>query len=169
MNILKRIIVSAVCVILLLVSFVNAQARTVALMVGETSAIIDGKQVLTDENENTTPIVTGNRAFLPLRFASEKLEANVDWINSTQSAVVKLGNITAEFIVNMNVYKNNGVLFELDASPFLSDGRVYVPVRALSEALGKHVEWYEPGLIIISDNEITEEYANEMAKLFGIE
>ncbi|MGE5458914.1 MAG: copper amine oxidase N-terminal domain-containing protein [Methanobacterium sp.] len=42
----------------------------------------------------------------------------------------------AEFRINSNIYKVNGIAKVMDAAPYIKDGRTYVPVRYLAYALG---------------------------------
>ncbi|RYD06891.1 hypothetical protein N752_01825 [Desulforamulus aquiferis] len=44
--------------------------------------------------------------------------------------------INTVFTVNSNVFIKNGVIVQMDVAPYISDGRVFVPVRYLANSLG---------------------------------
>ena len=70
-------------------------------------------------------------------------DAEITWLPKTKTAVVKYGAHTAKITANSsyliadgkNVYFKNGAYAEI------KDGRIYLPFRALGEALGFKVSW----------------------------
>lgn len=58
--------------------------RSVVLMVGEDTALVDGQEVPL----NAPVQMKGDRTFIPLRFVSETLGARVDWYGGTQTVWV---------------------------------------------------------------------------------
>lgn len=46
-----------------------------------------------------------------------------------------------EFIIGDEYYKVDGDIRYFDSNPYIKDGRTYVPVRFITEALGASVEW----------------------------
>ena len=46
-----------------------------------------------------------------------------------------------ELEIGSKVIKVDGVLKEMDVAPFIKDGRTFVPLRFVSEALGAEVDW----------------------------
>lgn len=48
-----------------------------------------------------------------------------------------------ELTINSRQYKSIGAKFEMDAAPFVENGRTYVPVRILAENLSADVQWDE--------------------------
>ncbi len=155
---MKRIILICVLAVVFLNSFVVFAGNTipvskgVIMMTGADFAYVDGEKTELDE----TPVVVNDRTFVPLRFCAEALQAEVMWIDETQSVVVKKNGKIVEFYIGSTVYKINGSLFEADAAPFLQNGRTMLPIRFLAEALDEKVEWYESGIITISVDDYSE-------------
>lgn len=84
-----------------------------------------------------------NRTQVPIRFVSESLGYKVDW-NFVQGDVrVTLTNDTKQIVMTtgQNEVNINGEEFAIDTEPVLLEGRTYVPVRHIAEALGAKVEW----------------------------
>ena len=50
-------------------------------------------------------------------------------------------NEQVEFIVGQKRYFTDGQVKNVDVAPFIEDGRTYIPVRYLAEALGASVNW----------------------------
>jgi len=49
-----------------------------------------------------------------------------------------------QFIVGKNYYYIDGNRHNMDATTFVENGRTYVPIRFMGEALGAHVDWNGP-------------------------
>lgn len=58
-----------------------------------------------------------------------------------QKATGSVDSTTIELTVGSNIALVNGSHVELDVPPIVKNGRVLVPVRFISEALGYDVEW----------------------------
>lgn len=74
--------------------------------------------------------------------------AFVDWDNDDSiGSVIIATTITPKegaatvFKVNSNIYTVNGVSKVMDAAPYIKNGRTFVPMRYLGEALGAEVAW----------------------------
>lgn len=52
-----------------------------------------------------------------------------------------ISKVTIELYVGKKVAKLNGVQKEIDAPPFIKDGRTLVPIRFIAEAFGAEVQW----------------------------
>ncbi len=97
-----------------------------------------------EELKFTMPIINNNgRTFYPFRELAEALGASVTWDEKTNTAIALLGSSKVEFPVNSNSYILNGKYktMEVGVRTFISEGRVYVPIRFCAEALGSIVEW----------------------------
>lgn len=97
----------------------------------------NGKMVISDAE----PKVIHGRTLLPLRAAAEALNAKVDWNESTNQATITKDNITLVFTVNQNTFTKNGKTIALDVSLSTYNNRIYLPVRAFSEALNVQTHW----------------------------
>ncbi|MDO4280047.1 MAG: copper amine oxidase N-terminal domain-containing protein [Peptococcaceae bacterium] len=102
---------------------------------------------------DTSPVVSSNRTFVPLRLLGETLGADVKWngtdrtITSTYKANDK--TITVVMTVGSTTYTIDGASKTMDVAPYVnSDGRTMIPLRVLAESFGCEVE-------AISSNDLT--------------
>ena len=89
-----------------------------------------------------------NRVYVPVRFVSEALGANVDWLPDRRAAFIEFGDLQVVMPVGEKsaAVSENGKerKVELDAPALLLNSRVLVPLRFVSEALGRPVMWVGP-------------------------
>ena len=97
----------------------------------------NGKMVISDAE----PTVIDGRTLLPLRAAAEALNAEVDWNESANQAIITKDNITLVFTVNKKSFTKNGKTIALDVPLKTQNNRIYLPVRAFSEALNVQTHW----------------------------
>lgn len=104
---------------------------------GQTVAFPDGQPFI-DEN---------SRTMIPVRFVTEQLGATVTWDGKTQTAnISKDGTKVVITICNtdMQVMKSGKTeTVKMDTAAILKDGRTYVPIRFVAEALGAAVDYSE--------------------------
>lgn len=105
---------------------------------------------------DVAPQIINNRVMVPVRGVFEKLGATVDW--NGQSGVItatKGGTVIKLTLKSRDAFIiKNGVQssLRLDAAPAIVKGRALVPVRFISESLGKQVGWdAENKTVIIID------------------
>ncbi len=82
-----------------------------------------------------------NRVMVPFRAIGEKLGAKVDWEASTQTAVLTIEDVTVRVPINKQVVDVNGMEQQIDTFAIIKDGRTFIPVRAVSQAMGAEVGW----------------------------
>ncbi|MBR2132828.1 MAG: copper amine oxidase N-terminal domain-containing protein [Oscillospiraceae bacterium] len=92
------------------------------------------------------PFVDENgRTMIPLRFATEALGAEVEWDSKTRTASISKNGITAKVSIGsdiVTVVKDGGSSqVTMDTTAVLKDGRTYVPIRYVAEALGAYVDY----------------------------
>lgn len=90
------------------------------------------------------PYVDDNsRTMIPLRAVTETMGADVSWDSDKQSAVIEQNGITITVPVGSNtisVTKDGSTsTVQMDTQAVLSNGRTYVPIRYVAEALGAWV------------------------------
>ncbi|BBH19013.1 hypothetical protein Back11_03580 [Paenibacillus baekrokdamisoli] len=87
------------------------------------------------------PIVENNRTFLPIRTLSS-LKLSYSWNAISKVAIVqnKDGDELKITVNNKTAYKNK-IPIEIEAPAKSKDGRVLVPIRFVTEALGYHVQY----------------------------
>lgn len=133
----------------------NLFSESVILSIGSANAIYDNVDQIIDENNyNIVPYVKNQRTMVPLRFISESLGASVAWNQATSTATITLAGKEIQITLGSKTVLVNGKTTALDAPAEYKQGRTFVPLRLISEALGKNV-FYSEGIIIISSNTIS--------------
>ncbi|WP_342415048.1 stalk domain-containing protein [Paenibacillus sp. FSL R10-2782] len=98
---------------------------------------IDGKQ---QQYEQPATSISGSM-LVPFRAVFEALGAKVKWDGATKTVTATKGNTTIKLTVGSRDAYINGKLVRLNAAPRLINGKVMVPIRFVSEALGAKVKW----------------------------
>ncbi len=112
----------------------------ISLTVSATDVYIDGTKVQFD-NSTGYPFVSNGRTLVPLRATMESYGAKVDWDEETQTALVTKGTTWVRCKVWEECIYRNNVKIQNDASAVISNGRTYLPIRAVLEAFGATVTW----------------------------
>jgi hypothetical protein len=115
----------------------NYKKFLIELQIDNDIATINGNQSKIDAK----PYIAYGRTYVPLRVVAEGFGAQVDWVPQTKGINVTLG----EKIISMQIGSNraivNNQVVSLDAPPEIKNGRTYIPIRFVSEALGAEVNW----------------------------
>ncbi len=132
----------------LVLAFVLALS-SLSVFAANTEIIIDGKKV--EISPELGKIVEKDwRTFVPVRFLLTHLGFNVTWIEEDQSVLgtnskgesflMQVGNKNLFYFGIDDIQKQ---LDPMDTAPFLdyAEGRTYVPLRFIAEAMGYHVGW----------------------------
>ncbi|AOZ92595.1 hypothetical protein PNBC_16790 [Paenibacillus crassostreae] len=101
------------------------------------SIYINGNKVSTDQ----APVIVSNRTLLPLRAIFEGLGANVNWNQKTKVVTATRGGNTIILKLGAKTATINNKTVTLDVPVQSIKGRILVPVRFVSEALGEDVVW----------------------------
>lgn len=91
------------------------------------------------------PLEFNDRLFLPLRQMGEAFGAKVDWDQKANKATVTLGERKVTFVPGNKYLDANGQRIQLDVNARMIKNRIYIPLRALGEALGKSVDYIAEG------------------------
>jgi len=127
--------------------------NAIALYIGSSQALVNNVETQVDStNANVKPYIKDGRTLVPVRFVSESIGAQVDWDRKNSRVTIKLNNKVVELVIGNKIMKVGDKEEVLDVAPEISEGRTYLPLRSLVEALGKKV-FYDRGLIVISDRE----------------
>lgn len=97
------------------------------------SVFINGKQLYTQY----PPVMENDRTLVPLRVIFEAFNQRVSWNMDDQS--ITSGNIWLQ--IGNSLAKVGDRQVNLDAPAVIIDDRTYVPLRFISESLGKKVTW----------------------------
>lgn len=105
------------------------------------------------DNKSVVPAVEEDRALVPIRFIGESFGAEVAWDEDSQTAVITKDDVSVSVTVGKKEMGVNGSIVTMDVPAKTINDRIFIPLRAVSDAFGKQVLWDERGLIVISDEE----------------
>lgn len=122
---------------------VTAMMMSVSVYAGEavnSDALIyvNGKLV----NEASAKLVDGYTV-VPIRFIADRLSCNIGWDDTTKTVTVIDGNTVITLNVGSKDMYVSGVKKEIPVAPVISEDRVYVPLRAISDGLDIDIAWNE--------------------------
>lgn len=118
------------------------QAAGIKLIIGNKTAMIDEKEVEMD----VAPFIENGRTMVPFRFISEELGAEIEWDPVERKVSYVLNDMVVELWIDNNMASVDGVKKLVDDNdpvvvPKVLDGRTFVPIRFIVEALGFDVKW----------------------------
>ncbi|MCD7947898.1 MAG: copper amine oxidase N-terminal domain-containing protein [Oscillospiraceae bacterium] len=114
-----------------------ALASSTALAATNTPKIaIDGQTITIPTSYGTPYIDSAGRTQVPIRIISEKLGFTVSWNQTTSTATIN--GDTKIKIGNKFITTPYGTV-TMDTAAIIKDGRTYVPIRFLANALGYDV------------------------------
>ncbi len=101
--------------------------------------VVDGEQM----NPGDAPpfINQNNRVMVPFRAIAENLGAAVQWDSINRIASFSQGQRVVRVPIGQQVIEVDGNMQVMDTLAVIKGGRTYIPVRAVSQALGANVEW----------------------------
>ncbi len=127
--------------------------NAVVLYIGSSQAMVNNKETQVDSsNSEVKPYVKDSRTLVPVRFISESMGADVGWDAPSSTVTITLGGKVLKLVIGNKTLQVGKEKVLLDVAPEIKEGRTFLPLRSISEAVGKKV-FYDRGLIIISDDE----------------
>jgi hypothetical protein len=81
------------------------------------------------------------RVYIPVRFVSEALGADVEWQQEQQNILINKDKMMILLHSGSRDVYVDGRFYTLDAPLSMVNGRNMIPLRFVSEALGAAVEW----------------------------
>ena len=90
------------------------------------------------------PLLVGGVVFVPSRFPSEALGADVDWAPAAKRVDIRKDGQEIQLTVGRLTSWVNGRQVTMYQRPFINEDRTYVPLRLVAEALGARVRWDGP-------------------------
>ena len=125
-------------------------ADAIVLQIGTDCAVVAGAPVRLDPADKTVqPYLKDGRTFVPVRFLSERMGAAVDWDAGTRTVTIRRGEKTIALTIGQTAYTADGVAKTLDAPAEIMGGRTMVPIRFVSEALGRWVGWDAKNRLVV--------------------
>ncbi|TBL71531.1 copper amine oxidase N-terminal domain-containing protein [Paenibacillus thalictri] len=113
----------------------------------------DIRLVMDNSGRNAAaPYNKNGTVFVPARFVSEQLDADVDWDEATKQVKIndELRGVKIIMTIGNQTASVNGVFKKLESAPELTNGLTFVPVRFIAEQLGGIVGWdQDTGTVVI--------------------
>lgn len=106
----------------------------------------------TIDTGDTPPFIADGRTMVPVRFISEALGAEVKWDANTRLVTITAPDKVITLTVGDKTLYVNGEAVQMDAAATIVNGRTFVPVKFIAEALGMTVGW-DPDSKTVSLNE----------------
>jgi hypothetical protein len=94
-----------------------------------------------DGNYSMPPYIKEGRTYLPVREICEYLAADVSWNATTRKITINRDITTVILTVDSKTAIINGIETPLDCAPEIVDGRTFLPIRPVAEALGFSTTW----------------------------
>lgn len=101
-------------------------------------------QVYVDNLSLPLPVAPINKegtVLVPFRSLFEHFGLKVNWDSATQTVTGTKGGLTIRLTVGSKTAYVNGQMKELAVAPVIEDDNIFVPLRFVGEALGRHVSW----------------------------
>jgi hypothetical protein len=124
--------------IILAMSITSVVAADAVTNQREITVTIDGQAVSFPDQK---PYIENNRTLVPVRFVTEALGAEVEWVQTEQKVKIKKDNELIELVIDQSEVKVGSKTVQLDVPAKIQNGRTMVPLRFVSEVLGAGVEW----------------------------
>ncbi|OIQ11568.1 copper amine oxidase N-terminal domain-containing protein [Neomoorella thermoacetica] len=98
---------------------------------------------------DVTPFIENGRTYVPVRYLAYGLgvaEKDVNWDEASQTVTLSMEGTTVKLQVGSKTIYVNGKPQEMDVTPLLRNGRVFLPARFVAEAFGYKV-FYRDDLV----------------------
>ena len=105
---------------------------------------------LIDANNNSVvPVIKNSRTLVPVRVISEGFGASVLWDADEKTVTVTKNATVIKMQIGNSEYTVNNTKYTLDTPPEIINDRTFLPIRAISEALGKIVYYNDAEKLIV--------------------
>ncbi|MDO4563314.1 MAG: RICIN domain-containing protein [Clostridia bacterium] len=132
----------------LAILLILAMLPCAAMAADEITIICDGEKVncVNAQGEAAPPFIEDGTTYLPVRAIAGIVGIDISWQDDTKSVIIGSAPETAQKGEHVNIFINGEAFVAKDVNgkvvhPILLDGTTYLPVRAISEAFAKDVEW----------------------------
>ncbi|MEK8127124.1 stalk domain-containing protein [Paenibacillus filicis] len=113
----------------------------------EAAIVLDGQLLKT----GPLPVIRDGSTLVPIRALLEALGATVEWLPETRKTVASRGTSRIELTLDSTEAVWNGRPANLEVPPQLIHNSVFIPARAIIEALNGRVDWdSESRLVLVS-------------------
>ncbi|MGG3839415.1 C39 family peptidase [Paenibacillus thiaminolyticus] len=122
----------------------------IVLMLHSNTAYVGRYLVPIDERENkASPYQQSGETLVPARFLASKLEAELAYDEAKGTITFTKDEARVTYRLNKPEVKIAGATSPVKTTPHVKDGLTYVPLRPVSEALGRNI-YARDGLIALS-------------------
>lgn len=132
-------------------------ATTVVFTIGSMHYTAD-QQTLTMD---AAPYIKNDRTFLPLRFVANALgipDAGITYDDATQKVTIVDGAATTvKLSIGSTYLFVNGMPTTMDVAPEIIDGRTFLPISWIAQALGFNATWDAVTQTVTLDNSSTQQ------------
>lgn len=132
----------------------NRVKDALVLAIDSPRALKNGEITRIDESdESVVPVIINNSTYMPIRFLSEGMGGQVEWNEEERCAEVVLGQNKIDIFVEKGEIYKNEELCQGDWDIRIINGRTFIPLRTIGEALGREVYWNDIGMVCVSGTE----------------
>ena len=117
-----------------------ASAKTMEFTIGSEDVYISEDKVSNTKLE-AAPYIENERTMVPVRIISEKFDCDVLWDGIARQVMIVSGDKVITLTINSDTADINGQKIKLDSPAVIKNDNTMVPLRFVSEALGKGVEY----------------------------
>ncbi|MCL6479837.1 MAG: copper amine oxidase N-terminal domain-containing protein [Peptococcaceae bacterium] len=111
--------------------------------------IVNGTKITPD----VPPYIYNDRTMVPYRFIAEALGCQVEWDDRAKKVTATKDGHRIWMIIGRRQISVDQQLKTIDVAPEIKNERTFIPVRAMSEALGYKVSWDDAtSTVYISEN-----------------
>lgn len=101
------------------------------------------------DNKAVMPYIKDGRTMVPLRYIAEELDAKVSFDDITREVKIETTKTILIFKIGSTEYTDDGLKKATDVAPEIANDRTFVPLRVVSEALNRSVEWLEADRMVV--------------------
>lgn len=109
----------------------------IAMAADEITVIIDGNPIEFD----VPPMIINDRTMVPMRATLESLGADVNWDDSSKTAIGTAPGICVQIPINSDTIYRSTIKIPTDTPATIIDGRTLIPLRVVSECFGRNVSY----------------------------
>ncbi len=137
----------------------------VTLKIGSQKAVKNGS-LTTIDNQGTKAIKISGRAMVPIRFVTTNMGGKVKYTGDKDPIIVTYGTITVQFKLGqktMTITEGKSTRqVQMDVAAQKRNGRTFIPLRAVSQALGFSV-YYQSGseYVVVNNPAMTAAVRND--------
>lgn len=156
---IKKLI--SICLTLVLATLIaNVSQVSLAAEKSSINVIMKGNPLIMEDE----PVLKQNKTYIPIRHFAEAADFKVEWIAERKTAKLSNSETTIFIPIGIQEVTLNGRKIMLDEKSFMEKGRIFIPLRSVSEVLSQNVEWDQKNKTIIVGEFTSREYVEGSLK-----